>query len=329
MQRLQVAQRELGQLDVRTRQLDVHARAAIGRALRVRWGIIAALALGGLPFLGLTALGITMGIQHEDPLPTSNRIVPVLFMSVPMLVYGVVGYLLHSRVVAARKDLLAAAAAVPPVHPGESAACAFCGAPLLPRGIDPVVRCDHCSADNVIHPAAMEQASARRSIDLDALTVTLGRRAEAILATARRVTVATVASVAGTPFVAFVTVLGLLLTAARLERVVQVAPSELTRYAWIDTEKGECVGMIVHERGLTRAYFGDNDRLPNPMTIGEGEVDLPRFSARALVGKRMRTASGAEGIVRGTFGAPITNRESLALDTGGRGIVPGACAVVH
>jgi DNA-directed RNA polymerase subunit RPC12/RpoP len=306
-ERLHVAQRKLTQLDVRRRQLDAHARAAIGRALGVRWGVIAALVVGGLPFVALGAVGM-------------------LFMSVPMLVYGAVGAYLHSVAGSARRDLLAACAAVPPVHPGEAAACAFCGAPLLPSGVDPVVRCQHCGADNVVHPSAMAQASARRSIDLDTLTATLARRAEAILATARRVTLATVASVVGTPVLAFVSVLGLLLTAARLERVVKIAPSELRRYAWVDTAKGRCVGLIVRDGRRTQAYFGDNDRLPNPFTLPEGSADLPRFSATALVGERVRTASGAVGTVRGVFGAPVTNRESLVLDTGDQGHVPGACA---
>lgn len=327
MQRLEVAQRELAQVDIRTRQLDAHARAAIGRALRVRWGVVIAQVVGGLPFVALGVLGIVMGIQHDGPV--SNRVTGSFFINVPMILYAAVGYRLHMVVVRARKELLAACAAVPPERPGEPAACAVCGAPLLSRGVDPIVRCAHCSADNVVHPAAMAQASAMKSMDLDALTFALRSRAAGILATARRVTLATVAAVFGTPFVAFFTVLFSLLAANQLERLVRLAPLELPRYAWVETKRGgRCVGMIAREGDKTRAHFMDNDRLgPNPMTLDEDTAaDLPRFAAGALVGQRVRTSSGAVGIVRGVYGAPVTNRESFVLDTGERGNVAGSCA---
>jgi DNA-directed RNA polymerase subunit RPC12/RpoP len=327
VQRLQVAQRELTRLDVRARQFDLHARAAIGRALRVRWGVIVALAVGGLPFLALGAGGLVLGVQHEGPI--ANRVAGILMISVPMVVYATAGCLLHWRVVSARNRLLAACAAVPPLRLGEAAACAMCGAPLVSRGIDPVVRCDHCGADNVVHPSAMAQASAKKNVDLDALTVTLGRSSEAIVATARRVSLATVALVFGTPFVGFVSGVVIFLCAARLEPLLQVAPSDLHRYAWVDTSKGRCVGLIAHDGHETLAYFGDNDRLPNPSTMTEGSPELPRFAAGALVGERVRTSNGAEGIVRRVLGSPITNREVLVLDTGVQGQVPGSCAASH
>ena len=160
----------------------------------------------------------------------------------------------------------------------------------------------------------MAQAAADRSIDLDAITFTLGQRAEGILAIARRVTLANVALV-----------FGMLLVGQVLERVLHLAPSELERYIWVDTKRGSCVAQIVVDGKGTRAYFGEKDRLPNPSTIPDGTAGLPKFAGGALVGRRVRTASGAEGIVRKTSGAPVTNQEQLVLDTGDYGTIAGSC----
>jgi hypothetical protein len=72
--------------------------------------------------------------------------------------------------------------------------------------------------------------------------------------------------------------------------------------------------------------FGGNDRLPNPSTIATDGTVPPRFAAGALVGQRLRVASGAEGVVRRVLGAPITNEEQVVLDGGENGDVAGACA---
>jgi hypothetical protein len=324
--RLEVAQRELARLDGRARQFDARSRAAIARAVRVRWGIVISLVAGALPFVSLAVGGVVMGMQHEGPLPAANRVAGIVYLCVPMILFTAAASILQARVAAARDDLLAAAAAVPPVRAGEAAACAMCGAPLVGVGVDPVARCRHCAADNVVHPSAIARASAAKATDLDALSFTLGRRSQTILATARRVTAATVALVAGTPFAAFFALVVLLLAAGMVERALRIAPSDIARYAWIDTERGSCVGMISREGAKTKAYFADNDRLPNPTTLRGDDAVNPRFSAEALVGQRVRTAAGVEGIVRRAQGAPFTNRETLVLDTGDFGNVAGACA---
>ena len=323
-ERLVAAQHQLTHLDARARQFDASVRAAIGRALRARWGVIVALAVGALPFVGLTLVGAVKAYEHEGP--TSNRVAGAIFIAVPMLVYATVGLLLDATVRSARMRLLASASATPPVHPGEAATCTVCGAPLVSRGVDPIVRCVHCAADNVVHPTAMARASEKRTMDLDALASALASRAHDLRSTARRVTVASVGSVLGTPFAAFVTVLGLLLSAKLLEPVVALPPSELARYAWVDTKRGSCVGLIVRSDDGTEAYFGGNDRLPNPSTIAPpDERALELLLAAALVGRRVRLAGGAEGSVKNVLGAPVTNREQLVLDTGARGDAAGAC----
>jgi hypothetical protein len=323
-ERLAAAERELAHLDTRSRQLDAHARAAIVRALRARWGALVALTLFGLPFVGLAALGVVMGVQHDGP--TTNRVAGALFISVPMLVYATAARLLDSIVISARRRLLAACAAVPPEYPGEPAACAVCGAPLVSRGVDPIARCAHCAADNVVHPAAMAQASARRSVDLDALTSTLGTRAREIVDTARRAGAASVGLVVGTPFVAFASVLGILLSARLVEPVLAFEPSGLERYAWVDTKRGQCVGLIARDGDRTLAYFAGNDRLPNPSTIATDGTVPPRFAPATLIGRRLRLANGTEGTVRRVTGAPVTNREQVAFDGGEHGDLAGACA---
>lgn len=117
-----------------------------------------------------------------------------------------------------------------------------------------------------------------------------------------------------TPFVGFASVLGVLLLAETLEPVVALAPSPLARYAFVDTKRGRCVGLIARRHGETLAHFGGNDRLPNPSTIDEGDAaELELFPATALVGRRVRLANGTEGVVTKALGAPLTNREQSAV----------------
>jgi len=321
LDRLWAAQHELSRLDVRARQLDGDARAAVGRALRARVWAFVALGVGALPFVALSVVGVQMGIEHDGPI--ANRVSGVFFICVPSLVYATVALALLAVVGHARRRLLAVSAAIPPARPGDPAACAVCGAPLLAGGLEPIARCDYCGADNVVHPAALAQASAARAIDLGAITSTLRQRAEEAVAMARRARAASVALVVGTPFAGFFAVLAMLLLALVVEPLIALAPSPRERYAWVKTKRGACVGHMTRDGDRTRAYFGSNDRLPNPMTV---EEELPRFAGPAVIGRRVRLAGGAVGRVREVLGAPVTNREQAVLDGGERGDLAGACA---
>jgi hypothetical protein len=115
----------------------------------------------------------------------------------------------------------------------------------------------------------------------------------------------------------------MLLGAKALEPHLALAPSPMERYAWVATKRGRCVGFISHGDGVIRAYFGGNDRLPNPMTLGELP---PRFAPSALVGRKVRLADGTLGRVDHVTGAPVTNREQIVLDSGPHGDLSGACA---
>ncbi len=281
--------------------------------------------VGALPFLALGVFGVVAAAQHDGPV--ANRVTGASFFWVPSVIYATVGSVLYATVGAARHELLVACSAVPPVRPGEPASCALCGAALVWCGVDPIVRCQHCGSDSVVHPRSMAVASALRGIDLDALTFRVHGRSEFIVAAARRATRGTLAAVFGTPVSAFGSTLGLLLFAKVVEPVLAFAPSELDRYAWVATKKGHCVGLITRSGEQTRAYFGDNDRLPNPTTIpADDAAGLKLFSLKVLLGRRMRLSDGTEGVVQGLTGAPVTNREQLVLDGGEHGDAAGACA---
>jgi DNA-directed RNA polymerase subunit RPC12/RpoP len=161
LERLRIAQGELSRLDQRTRQLDASAQAAIGRALRTRWGAIVVLSLGVLPFVALAVAGVAEGFEAHPGLPLANRIIGVSLTWVPLLVYACVGGILAAFVGRARRRLLAASAAIPPERPGEPVTCAVCGASLASFGTSPIARCGYCAADNVVHPAALRQAGIR------------------------------------------------------------------------------------------------------------------------------------------------------------------------
>lgn len=91
--------------------------------------------------------------KHElagNVLPTSAAVI-ALIVALPALV---------SMVRTARK-LHGATLAVPPLRPGEPAACRVCGGPI--GRIDGVVRCDYCHADNVIDAKILARAGERRA----------------------------------------------------------------------------------------------------------------------------------------------------------------------
>lgn len=323
LERLRIAQGELSRLDQRTRQLDASAQAAIGRALRTRWGAIVVLSLGVLPFVALAVAGVAEGFEAHPGLPLANRIIGVSLTWVPLLVYACVGGILAAFVGRARRRLLAASAAIPPERPGEPVTCAVCGASLASFGTSPIARCGYCAADNVVHPAALRQAATARSFDIDSIGATTALRAREVVSAASHASAMGVASVVGTPPVSFFAVLALLLFAKAVEPYIALAASPTPRYAWVATKRGKCVGLIGERDGVPQAHFGGNDKLPNPMTL---DTLPPRFAPSAIVGRTMRLANGKRGRVVGVTGAPVTNREQLVLDSGAHGDLPGACA---
>lgn len=319
--RLRIAESELFRLDQRSRQLDAAGRDAIRRALRTGWGAIAVLVLGAIPFVGIAVAGVLEGLAHDGPV--TNRAIVVGVICLPMVVHVSVGALLVRSISGAKRRLLAASAAVPPVRAGEPVTCAVCGAPLAVHGVDPIARCGHCAADNVVHPSALAQAVSTRAMDVDAIGVATATRAREALAAARQASALGVAAVFGTPAASFVAAVLLLAFAMILEPFAALAPSPLPRYAWVDTKRGRCIGLIAHRDGLTEAYFGGNDNLPNPMRL---DALPPRFGPSAVIGRSMRLANGKQGRVASITGAPVTNREQIVLQDGRHGDLPGACA---
>ncbi len=303
------------------RQLDAAGRDAIRRALRTRWGAIAVLVVGALPFLGIAIAGVAAGIAHDGPV--TNRVILVGVICFPMVIHASVGTLLYRSVTGAKKRLLAASAAVPPVRPGEPVTCAVCGAPLAVHGVDPIARCGHCAADNVVHPAALAQAVASRAMDVDAIGAKTAARAREAVAAAGHASAMGIAATFGTPVASFVAAVLLLLFAKVLEPLAALAPSPLQRYAWVETKRGRCIGLIAHHGRVVEAHFGGNDRLPNPMRL---EALPARFAPTEVIGREMLLANGKRGRVVGITGAPVTNREQVVLDSGGHGDLPGACA---
>lgn len=321
LERLRWAHAELARLDRRALQLDADGRAAVGRALRTRWVAWLLLGVGALPFVALSAVGLKEGIEHDGPIP--GRVFGVFFIAVPMFIHAGVGSVLSGSVSRAFRRLLAASAAIPPERPGAPITCAICGAALAPQGVEPVARCGYCTADNVVHPKALALVTARRATDIDALGATTARRAHEATSAARYASTMGIASVVGTPFAAFFSVLGMLLAAKAIEPHLALSPSPMERYAWVETKRGTCVGLIAHRDGTTEAYFGGNNRIPNPMPL---DALPPRFAPTKLVGRTLRLANGTHGRVVSITGSPVTNREQVVLDSGIHGDLAGSCS---
>ena len=323
---LLAAQAELFHLDARTRQFDAAARTGIRRAIRSGRGTLVGLILGASPFVALLGYVIGQAATHSGPV--INRVTIVLLLCVPLLIYSLIGRALYVRVTEAKRRLLVIAAAVPPEHPGDPSGCSLCGAPLHASGVDPIARCHHCGADSVVHPKSLSMAATRRTVDLHVIHQSVRAWAAAASYAARDARRKTGLAVVATPVAGFFSLVVLLLLASVLEPLVGFPPSDLDRYAWLDTKRGRCVALMGDTDGSSRGvYFGDNDRLPAPASVPETHAaTLELFPATALVGQQVRLADGTVGAVAKVLGAPVTNREQFVLDDGSRGDAPGSCA---
>ena len=320
VERLAAAERALHTAGLHARQFDARARAAIVRALHAGVGVTVAIVLGGLPFALLVPLAIAVGVTSDELL--ASRVLGVLFIAAPAIVYAAVAVVLVRALKRARANLLEGCAAVPPERPGEPAACSLCGATIGAWGTNPIARCSFCGADNVVHPEAMARALARKTAEYGAMTLLLADRSRAIGSAARRAGALTVAAVFGAPLAGWVFGAVLIGAIAIGEKAIEPRPSERLQYAWIDTPLGKCVAKLKHEDDKTLTDFGDNERLTSGTEVLEPRE---RFSASAMVGQRVRVASGAQGKVRKAYGGPL-NIEMLVLEGGEEGEVAGACA---
>lgn len=324
---LLAAQAELFHLDARTRQFDATARTGIRRAIQSGHGTLVGLLLGASPFVALVGYITWQASLHSGPL--INRITAVGLLCVPLLIYAGIGRVLYANVTEAKRRLLVIAAAVPPERPGDPLGCSLCGAPLFASGIEPIARCQHCGADSVIHPKSLAVAATRRAVDLHVIHQSVRAWTAAASHAARDARRKIGVAVVGTPAAGFFSLVVVLLLASVLEPMLKFPPSDMDRYAWVETKRGRCVALIGDSEGTSRAaHFGGNDRLPNPARIPEEHAaTLELFAATHLVGHEIRLSDGSTGNVARVLGAPVTNREQFVLDDGSRGDAPGSCAL--
>lgn len=324
---LLTARTELFHLDVRSRQFDVAARTGIRRAIRSGRGTLVALILGASPFVAVVGYTIGQAATHSGPV--INHVTVVLLLCVPGLIYGLIGRVLYEKVTDAKRKLLTIAAAVPPERPGDPSGCSLCGAPLSATGADAIARCQHCGADSVVHPKSLALAATRRAVDLHVIHQSVRTWAAAASQAARDARRKTGVAIVITPVAGFFSLVALLLLASVLEPMVQFPPSDLDRYAWLETKRGRCLALMGDSDGTSRgAHFGDNDRLPMPARVPEEHAaTLELFPASDVVGQKVRLSDGTTGTVARVLGAPVTNREQFVLEDGSRGDAPGSCAV--
>jgi len=161
---LQKAAEVLGSLDVRQRQLTDGQRKRVHQA---RIGNIAALVILVTIFLPLipTVLVLSVVFFFETGGLQGDAVwVPLsfscLFLSIPLSAFVAYGWYRHRQ-----KKLIRAWVAVPPPVQGQPARCRVCGAglPEAQEGEVAVVRCEYCSADNLVDPATMQRLGARHA----------------------------------------------------------------------------------------------------------------------------------------------------------------------
>lgn len=324
---LLAARAELFHLDVRSRQFDTAARSGIRRAIRSGRGTLVGLILGASPFVAVVGYTIGQAATHSGPI--INRVTVVLLLCVPLLIYGFIGRVLYRKVAEAKRRLLTIAAAVPPERPGDPSGCSLCGAPLFASGVDAIARCQHCGADSVVHPKSLAVATTRRTVDLHVLHQSVRAWAAATSHAARDTRRKTGLAIVITPVAGFFSLVVLLLFASVLEPMVRFPPSEVERYAWLETKRGRCLALMGDSDGTSRgAHFGDNDRLPIPARVPEEHAaTLEPFPATDVIGQVVRLSDGTTGTVAQVLGAPVTNREQFVLEDGSRGDAAGSCAL--
>jgi hypothetical protein len=195
----------------------------------------------------------------------------------------------------ATRRLQEAAGAVPPEKEGEPPRCHVCGAPLEGEGVRGIARCGYCAADNVLTPALVSGASAKRLEVLDDYVAEVRRESGALARAFGGGALLQIAAVALAPFLCAVPTGIVLFAFYALGGVAKIlgtglqGPTAGNRYAIVEGADSEsCIAWYnVHTKRWERQ--GTESTGPGqPVESTLREVPLGE-----IVGRRLRvTAPG-------------------------------------
>lgn len=288
--RLKAAGEMLSRHDASERQIRGMARLAVpfgGGAEKLYLGcagfallpIAAMIAAGTVQVF--TAKGLNWGIAGIQLLATSVVAVAIAGTAFASL----------SILRKAGRRVAEAAAAVPPERPGEPVRCHVCGAPLEGRGVRGVARCDYCAADNVVEPAVLSRASARRLEVLEDYAAEVRRQTGAVgrafgRSTLMLVTAAVLAPVlCGGPVLLVGVFIWALGVAGWAVVTTNQPPTPSNRYGLVEvTGEGRCVAWY---NPYLERWERDQPRVGAPRVPLPAE-DVVEVPLQELLGQRLR-----------------------------------------
>lgn len=285
----------MGQIDVRERQLSASERkAATSNTTNVLLFVgLAVFVLG--PLFACGGCGTYTSLTNERPLWGFLGItLAPLFV---MLIVVAVAWVYIGR---KRRAFQLACAAVPPAVTGGSAACHVCGADLATT-TEAVVRCNYCSADNVVAPAVLDRAARQVVTVLDGFEHEVRRRSTSVKKAAQQASFATLGMGCITP-VGVLAVFFLLEWALLSGYEMPFHPEY--NYAEINTPHGSCVAKVQKSDvgDDWYLYYGNVNGLESEF---RGSVsDLTLRKANYFTGKQVRLLdSKKSGSVVRVYGA--------------------------
>ncbi len=304
VQNLYAAAELLRGTDVRERQLSQAQQRALGAATTQNITYFLVLGISAFPAFCLAVAQIMLNIEEDG----EDWIQASVLLITPFLVVAGVGLFIFSRLVKRRRQLQDACAAVPPPAPGEPCACHVCGAPLA-AGQSAVVRCGHCSADNVVEASVVARATRHRQYVLADYASHLRGEIAAVNREANRATLLSFASALLLPPA---TVVLLVLIVFPLIMITRPADPSV-RYTHEKRARGDCIGKVTMKRaGGAKLYFatseGDEEEYPAiPSLAGREILHAKDFVGRDVVigglpageGKTGRVASVSSDVITG------------------------------
>lgn len=291
--------------DVAARQL----RASQARALVSASGVVSAfVAVFALAIVPVTIFGL-YGLW-EIAIYEGEVGHMLVICVVPMVVTIATGVFMLRRLLARRRALETACAAVAPLGSGAPCRCHLCGGDLpatpLARA---VVRCTFCAADNLVDPRIIARAASERGRVL----TSQGEGVEAELSSFRRASAALGAgTVALTAVLPPLVAIGVFIVILPALVVFGTSLDESARYVVMPRKDGDCIGYAQKRRdgNLSIAFLKSSPGEPRRVEL-EVTAAPPLRDAKSFVGERLRRPSGEVAVVKSVKGNAVSHNVAV------------------
>lgn len=308
---LSEAQAVLEESAAADRQLGRVQRAALQWGLYSEIGFVAMVLICTSPLLLMALKSSAEALYYEGMMAATSWIM-VAGLCPVLLVLGAMalgGWALLRR---SRRKLERACVAVPPSKVGEPAGCHVCGGPLQSRGTAKVVRCGYCGADNVVAPAVLQRAGARRREVVQDYKREVRQQSVKLSGTLSKVTIAFLVLLFVSPLLCGAPTLAvsmvLWVTGMATWAIVETAkpPGEDQRYAIVEVPEGRCVAWVDPYEDEPTLYF--DPPLPSGADLAFADAEeIWAVSDFMGVEVRLRETGETGPVVRTTRGLHIAD----------------------